>query len=102
MKKVIIPILYFFGGIVLLIGIWALIAWLNRNPEAKDLSEKYPLPTPLMTAGVLKEIFTNPFQNDPDIKGIGIKLLGSLMRVFIGFGLGSLVAIPLGLLLGSS
>mgnify|MGYP002780781983 CR=1 FL=1 len=108
MKKLKFPLrglggfLYFLGGMALLVGVWALIAWLYRNPEATDLTEKYPLPTPVMTFNVLKEIFTQPFQNDPDVKGIGIKLLGSLLRVFIGFGLGSLVAIPLGLLLGSS
>ncbi|MDJ1500750.1 ABC transporter permease [Xanthocytophaga agilis] len=96
------PVLYFVGSILLLLGIWTLIAWCNRNPEATDLVERYPLPTPLMTLDVLSEIFANPFQNDPDVKGIGTKLIGSLMRVGIGFGLGSLIAIPLGLLLGSS
>ncbi len=108
MKKLKLPLrrlggfFYFLGSIALLLGVWTLIAWLNRKPEATDLVETYPLPTLLMTLDVLKEIFTQPFQNDPDVKGIGTKLLGSLLRVFIGFGLGSLVAIPLGLMLGSS
>jgi nitrate/nitrite transport system permease protein len=102
LKSYLLGVLYFMGGMALLLGVWTLIAWLNRNPEATDLANQYPLPTPLMTLDVLKEIFNQPFQNDPDVKGIGIKLLGSLMRVLIGFGLGSLVAIPLGLLLGSS
>ncbi len=107
MKKILsirtyLPILYFVASMGLLVGIWALIAWVYRNPEATDLTEKYPLPTPLMTWQVLGEIFTNPFQDDPDVKGIGVKLWGSLLRVFVGFGLGSIVAIPLGLLLGSS
>jgi len=102
MKKTLIATLYFIGSILLLLGVWTLIAWFNRKPEATDLVEKYPLPTPLMTFGVLKEIFTQPFQNDPDVKGIGTKLMGSLLRVLIGFGLGGLVAIPLGLVLGAS
>lgn len=102
MKNTLASVLYFIGSLALLLGVWTLISWLNRNPEATDLVEKYPLPTPLMTFDVLKEIFTQPFQNDPDVKGIGTKLIGSLTRVAIGFGLGSLVAIPLGLLLGSS
>ena len=41
-------------------------------------------------------------QDDPDYKGIGVKLLSSLKRVGIGFGLGSLIAIPVGMLMGSS
>ena len=102
MKKTLISLLYFIGSVLLLLGVWTLIAWLNRKPEASDLVEKYPLPTPLMTFDVLQEIFTQPFQNDPDVKGIGTKLFGSLMRVLIGFGLGGLVAVPMGLLLGSS
>jgi nitrate/nitrite transport system permease protein len=102
MKNTLASVLYFVGSLALLLGVWTLISWLYRNPEATDLVEKYPLPTPLMTFDVLKEIFTQPFQNDPDVKGIGTKLIGSLTRVAIGFGLGSLVAIPLGLLLGSS
>lgn len=41
-------------------------------------------------------------QDDPDYKGIGVKLLSSLKRVGIGFGCGSLVAIPIGMLMGSN
>ena len=41
-------------------------------------------------------------QDDPDYKGIGTKLLSSLTRVGIGFGLGSLIAIPIGLMMGSN
>jgi nitrate/nitrite transport system permease protein len=60
------------------------------------------IPSPLATWDVFKEVIQNPMQNDPDYKGIGTKLLSSLARVGIGFGLGSLIAIPLGLLMGSS
>ena len=97
MKKVFflktgLSLLYFMSGLALMGGIWELIAWYT----------KYEIPSPLMTFEVLKEVLHNPMQDDPDYKGIGTKLVSSLTRVGIGFGLGSLVAIPIGLLMGSS
>src|SRR5688500_10293772 len=83
---------YFLAGIALMGGIWELISWYT----------KYEIPSPLMTLTVLKEVMQNPIQDDPDYKGIGTKLLSSLTRVGIGFGLGSLIAIPLGLVMGSN
>lgn len=85
-------VLYFIGSMVLLGGIWELIAGVTKNE----------VPSPAMTWEVFKEVMQNPFQNDPDYKGIGTKLFSSLSRVGIGFGLGSLIAIPLGLIMGSS
>lgn len=84
-------VLYFLGAMVIMGGIWELISWYT----------KYEIPSPRMTWTVFKEVMHNPMQNDPDYKGIGTKLLSSLTRVGIGFGLGSLVAIPVGLLMGS-
>jgi nitrate/nitrite transport system permease protein len=83
---------YFLAGMLILIGIWALVSKLTKNE----------VPSPLMTWEVFKEVIKQPFQNDADIKGIGTKLLSSLGRVGIGFTIGSIIAIPLGLLLGSS
>jgi nitrate/nitrite transport system permease protein len=83
---------YFLAGIALMGGIWELISWYT----------KYEIPSPQMTWTVLKEVMQNPMQDDPDYKGIGTKLLSSLTRVGIGFGLGSLIAIPLGLVMGSN
>jgi nitrate/nitrite transport system permease protein len=91
MKKL-IALGYFVAGIALMGGIWELIS----------LYTKYEIPSPRMTWEVLKEVMQNPMQDDPDYKGIGTKLLSSLKRVGIGFGLGSLVAIPIGLLMGSN
>jgi nitrate/nitrite transport system permease protein len=85
-------LLYFVVGMLLLFGMWDMVSRITKNA----------LPSPLATWGIFKEVMTNPFQNDPDYKGIGTKLLSSLTRVAIGFGLGSLVAIPLGFVLGSS
>lgn len=87
-----LSLLYFLAGMALLGGIWELISWYT----------KYEIPSPLMTWEVFKEVMQNPMQDDPDYKGIGTKLLSSLTRVGIGFGLGSLVAIPIGLMMGSS
>lgn len=85
-------VVYFIAGMLILGSIWALIAKITKNE----------VPSPLMTWEVFKEVIRHPFQNDADIKGIGTKLLSSLGRVGIGFTIGSLIAIPLGLLLGSS
>jgi len=85
-------VLYFLCGLALMGGIWELISYLT----------KHEIPSPKMTWQVFKEVMQNPMQNDPDIKGIGTKLLSSLKRVGIGFGCGSLVAIPIGMLMGSN
>ena len=76
----------------ILVAAWALISKLTNSA----------LPSPASTWTVFKEVIKNPMQNDPDLKGIGTKLFSSLGRVAIGFGLGSIIAIPIGLLLGAS
>jgi nitrate/nitrite transport system permease protein len=91
-RKSLKSVLYFLGSMILLGGIWELISGITNNE----------VPSPSNTFSVFKEVMQNPFQDDPDYKGIGTKLLSSLSRVGIGFGLGSLVAIPLGLIMGSS
>ncbi len=61
------------------------------------------LPTPAATLAVLWELVSNPFyDNGPNDKGIAIQLWASVVRVFYGFGLGSLLAIPVGIMIGSS
>jgi nitrate/nitrite transport system permease protein len=90
--KIIRPALYFLAGMLILLGVWALVARGTKNE----------IPSPLATWKVFKEVMHDPMHNDPDSKGIGIKLLSSLGRVGIGFGLGSLLAIPLGLVMGGS
>jgi nitrate/nitrite transport system permease protein len=87
-----LSVFYFAIGLALVGGIWELISYYTKNE----------IPNPRATWVVLKEVMQNPMQDEPDIKGIGTKLISSLKRVGIGFGLGSLIAIPLGLLMGSS
>lgn len=81
------------GAVALVLGAWMLV-WLAAGRE---------FPTPLSTASVLWELLRNPFYDrGPNDKGIGLQLAGSLGRVFAGFALGSLVAIPVGVAMGSS
>ena len=79
------------GSAALLLGLWQLISMVST------------LPGPAATLPVLWEMLRNPFyDNGPNDKGVGIQVLYSLGRVFSGWGLGSLVAIPIGILMGSN
>jgi nitrate/nitrite transport system permease protein len=61
------------------------------------------LPTPLDALNANLDFILHPFyRRGPGDLGIGWLLLASLRRVFLGFLLGSLVAIPIGLLIGMS
>jgi nitrate/nitrite transport system permease protein len=61
------------------------------------------MPTPLEALIANRDYILNPFyQRGPGDLGIGWLLLASLRRVILGFGLGALVAIPLGFLIGMS
>ncbi|HEX8548372.1 MAG TPA: nitrate ABC transporter permease [Cytophagaceae bacterium] len=89
----IMPVVYFFCGLATLAGIW----------EIASIATARELPGPIATWDVFKTLLEEPFYDyGPNDKGIGNQLFSSLQRVFYGFALGSLVAIPLGLLLGSS
>lgn len=60
------------------------------------------LPGPVPTMGTFITLLSDPFYDlGPNDKGIGLQVLASLQRVFIGFAFGTLVAIPLGVLLGT-
>ncbi len=80
-------------GMLTLIGLWWLVSIVTKNE----------IPTPAATWEVFKTLIEDPFYDaGPNDKGIGLQLWSSIIRVFTGFGLGSLVAIPLGLLLGAN
>jgi nitrate/nitrite transport system permease protein len=80
------------GGFTLLFGLWAIVSGISQGA----------LPGPVSTLQVLGHLLAHPFyDNGPNDKGIGIQLFSSIGRVFIGFGLGSLVAIPIGVLMGA-
>lgn len=60
-------------------------------------------PTPTASWERLVEVLAGAFvHNPPNDVGIVFHLLASLQRVLLGFGLAALIAIPLGLLLGTS
>lgn len=92
-KDTAINFAYFLASMVILLGIWQLISVVTKSE----------IPNPASTWIVFKELISDPFYDyGPNDKGIGIQLLSSLGRVSTGFTLGSLVAIPMGLLMGST
>lgn len=61
------------------------------------------MPTPAEALVANLDYILNPFyRRGPGNLGLGWLLLASLRRVLIGFGLGALVAIPIGFLIGMS
>jgi nitrate/nitrite transport system permease protein len=61
------------------------------------------LPGPEVTLQMLWEMLKDPlYDNGPNDKGIVLQLWYSIKRVFMGFSLGTLVAIPLGIFMGAS
>ena len=74
-------------------GFWALVsAYLATD-----------LPGPAATFDVFWQMVSNPFyDNGPNDKGIGLQLFASLQRVMIGFSIGTLIAVPVGVLIGIS
>jgi nitrate/nitrite transport system permease protein len=81
------------GGVALLVAVWA----------AASAASRGVLPGPLPTLAVLGELLGTAFRDGgPNDKGVGLQLASSIGRVFVGFALGSLVAIPAGVLMGAS
>ncbi|MEA5405072.1 nitrate ABC transporter permease [Arcicella sp. DC2W] len=92
-KDIAINFIYFVASMIILLGIWHLISVIT----------KAEIPNPASTWIVFKELIADPFYDyGPNDKGIGIQLFSSLGRVSTGFALGSLIAIPMGLLMGST
>lgn len=84
-----------FAGLGLFIfgGLWEALSAYTENA----------LPTPLATLTVLKEMVLDPFYDyGPNDKGIGLQLYSSIKTVLSGFLFGTLVAIPLGILIGAN
>lgn len=81
------------GSVVLFLALW----------QAAASAVGTDMPGPRETATTFWTLVSDPFfDRGPNDKGIGLQLLASLRRVAIGFLAGSLVAIPLGILLGAS
>lgn len=81
------------GGFGILLLGWYLISKVTADA----------LPGPVATLAVFWELIKDPFYDyGPNDKGIALQLISSLGKVFLGFGLGSLVAIPIGILMGAN
>ena len=80
-------------GLILLGGFWQLLSIYTENA----------LPDPAATLTVFFEMVSDPFYDyGPNDKGIGLQLFNSIKTVLLGFLLGSLIAIPVGILMGAS
>jgi nitrate/nitrite transport system permease protein len=80
-------------GFGVLVGIWYIVSLITKEA----------LPTPVATFSVFWELVKDPFYDyGPNDKGIGLQLGSSIVRVFSGFLLGAMIAIPMGLLIGAS
>jgi len=79
------------GGAVI-VALWALVA--RSSPDL-------PAPTEAFTA--LRKLLRYPFYDlGPNDKGIGIQLGVSLLKVFSGFVMATVIGVPLGFLIGGS
>ncbi len=79
------------GGLLLLVGIWALVSVTSGSS----------IPSPADTFTQAVQVFSDPFyRKGPNDQGIGWNILMSLERVAVGFGLAALVGIPAGFLIG--
>ena len=86
-------LIYTLMGFSLLTAIWYVSSTVTEGG----------LPTPLATFQVFWELVKDPFYDyGPNDKGIGLQLASSLGRVSAGFLLGSLFAIPVGVLMGAN
>jgi nitrate/nitrite transport system permease protein len=86
-------IFYFFCGFAIMLLLWHLMS----------LTTAGEMPGPIQTFSVFSDLVLNPFyDHGPNEKGIGNQLMSSLIRVSQGFLLGSIFAIPIGILMGSS
>jgi nitrate/nitrite transport system permease protein len=80
------------GAALILAAIWSAASAYQKE-----------LPGPIATSETLWNLVSNPFYNNgPNDKGIGLQLWASLQRVFVGFGIGTAIALPLGILLGAN
>lgn len=86
-------VLYTAMGISVMLLFWSLVTRFTKDE----------LPGPITTLTVLWDLIKDPFYDyGPNEKGIGLQLGSSLGRVLLGFALGSLIAIPVGVLMGAN
>lgn len=91
--RVLTSLSYNLLGFAGLLVLWQLVSMITKGE----------LPGPIATSSVFWELISDPFYDyGPNDKGIALQLFSSLIRVFSGFAFGSLIAIPVGLLMGAN
>jgi nitrate/nitrite transport system permease protein len=91
LRSGLIGLAYAAGSLALVLGVWLIVR--SRAPD---------LPSPIATLGMFWELVRSPFHyGGPNDQGIGLLMFSSLLRVAMGWGLGTLIAIPLGIAMGS-
>jgi nitrate/nitrite transport system permease protein len=91
-RRIFSQLLLVIGGFAILLALWQALSMLSTD-----------LPSPAATLPEFWKLISNPFyDHGPNDKGIGLQVLMSLGRVFSGWLIGSAVAIPIGLLMGSN
>ena len=92
LKRSLRNVLLAMAGFAVALLIWQIVAMISPD-----------LPGPMQTLPAFWDLVSNPFyDNGPNDKGVGIQVAFSLGRVFSGWAAGSLIAIPLGILMGSN
>lgn len=92
LKRGLRNVLLAMAGFAAALLVWQVVSMLSAD-----------LPGPMQTLPVFWDLISNPFyDNGPNDKGVGIQVVYSLGRVFSGWIIGSLIAIPLGILMGSN
>ena len=102
---------WFLVSMSLLLALWTALSWAPDLRDAKvgrlhihlpiHWTPPTELPNPAVTAKALGAMLAHPFfKNDDGSMGVGNLVIASLGRVFLGFGMASIVAIPLGILAG--
>ncbi len=84
--------LWSLASLTILLTMWTLVSFTIGQD----------LPTPLTAFSKLAELLHNPLGTDENGPRIGLQLWASIGRVLTGFALGSIVAVPLGILMGAS
>lgn len=96
MSRILRSVIYALLSLGIVLGLWSGIA-------VSTASQASPIPGPWTTLPLLTQMLAQAFAEETDLgRGIGWLVFNSLGTVFGGFALGSLFAIPVGILMGTN